>query len=306
MRKIKTCCLLSVLALVGCSENSDPENPNPEKIEASYSVGGIVSGLNGDSIIIQNNGADDTTITENGEYTLLAAYSDQSSYEISISKQPEDPNQNCSISGNSGTIDNADVVTVDIDCINIYPVSGQLYDLFNRSPIVISNNGTDIMELTADGLFEFINELEDGSTYNVVQTDDPQSVDCAIINGTGTISGGAVTDIKIYCNGVPVSDLLEDRKVSFVTLIYQPILRQYCITCHERGGNGVGQFADLDIDIAYHDAVRLINVPDGESILVTKVQSGHFCWPLTGIPDCPSSTDELNTAISTWISENYQ
>ncbi len=81
----------------------------------TYSVGGTVSGLSG-TIVLQNNGVDNLTITTNSAFTFSTEVADTSPYSVTILSDPV--LQNCSVSNASGTISGADVTNVSVTCAN--------------------------------------------------------------------------------------------------------------------------------------------------------------------------------------------
>ena len=64
-------------------------------------IGGTVSGLLGTGMVLENNGADDLSITGNGTFTFKTAVS--GAYSVTIKTQPTTPTQNCSVVNGSGT-----------------------------------------------------------------------------------------------------------------------------------------------------------------------------------------------------------
>jgi hypothetical protein len=293
--------LVIIFALAGCENQSDLESE-------SFSIGGNISGLNGDSLIIQNSAADDTTITENGHYTLLGTYSDQSTYNLSIVKQPTNPNQHCRLSKINGIVDGEDVIDADVTCLNTYSVNGEVFDLNSRGTITVGLNSSEYLEITEDGAFQFDMEIENGQSYNVIQSSDGQPVICDIVNGSGVIDSYAITDVYIYCNGVPVPALDPD-KAAFRDNLWVPILIRYCTDCHREGGSGTGAFADPDSDIAYIAAMqnnRIDRNNPANSLLVTKLSTNrHMCWTYSlGAVDCVESARQMEGAISAWVNAN--
>lgn len=87
--------------------------------------------------------------------------------------------------------------------------------------------------------------------------------------------------------------------------LHQPIFRQYCRTCHEPQGSGIGQFAHrTDIVLAYNESIGRINRADpAASLFVTKVASGHNCWDIDNdtIGDCAANAALIESAISNWV-----
>lgn len=78
----------------------------------TYYVTGSVSGLSG-TLVLQNNGGDDLSITSNGSFKFNPLYDSGSAYNVTALSQPV--GKNCVITGGSGTIDNNDA-SVSIMC----------------------------------------------------------------------------------------------------------------------------------------------------------------------------------------------
>jgi len=82
---------------------------------STYRVGGSVTGLDG-TLVLQNNGGDDLTITADGTFTFATAFADDSDYEVTIETQPS--NQDCTLTNGSGTMDGADVTDIAVHCLD--------------------------------------------------------------------------------------------------------------------------------------------------------------------------------------------
>ena len=57
---------------------------------ASYSVGGTVSGLSG-TVVLQDNGGDDLSVSANGSFTFATKLADGSAYSVTVQDQPDRP-----------------------------------------------------------------------------------------------------------------------------------------------------------------------------------------------------------------------
>jgi len=69
----------------------------------TFTLGGTVSGLGaGKSVVLQNNGQDDLTISANGGFTFATALAANSTYAVTIKTNPA--GQSCSLSQASGTV----------------------------------------------------------------------------------------------------------------------------------------------------------------------------------------------------------
>jgi len=103
--------LLVIFCLFGCG-NEDEGTPAPA---ITYSVGGQLSGLpGGASVTLQNNGADDLTLTANGTFTFGVPVADGHDYHVTVLTPPAD--YGCTVTDGSGTIAAADVTDVAIAC----------------------------------------------------------------------------------------------------------------------------------------------------------------------------------------------
>jgi hypothetical protein len=79
-----------------------------------YTIGGNISGLNGNRLLLQNNAGGKLVVTVNGPFTFPAALVDGSFYNVTatVLAQPGSPSQTCTVSNGSGTLAGANVVNV--------------------------------------------------------------------------------------------------------------------------------------------------------------------------------------------------
>lgn len=83
----------------------------------TYSVGGTVSGLGANKLVVlQNNGGDDLTVSANDPFTFATALANGATYNVTVSTQPD--GQTCTPSANTGTISSANVTDVAITCVD--------------------------------------------------------------------------------------------------------------------------------------------------------------------------------------------
>lgn len=94
----------------------------------TYSVDGTVTGLAG-TVVLQNNGGDDLTITADESFTFETALADGSAYAVTVSTQPF--GQTCTISNGSGTISSANVSNVSVSCVS--SVAGSTFPIATTS-----------------------------------------------------------------------------------------------------------------------------------------------------------------------------
>jgi hypothetical protein len=170
-------------------------------VTLSRTIGGTVAGLAGSGLVLQNNGADDLSITANGGYTFTTPVDDGLTYAVTVLTQPTSPGQVCTIANASGTV-SANVTNADVTCAtNTFTIGGTVTGIPATESLTILNNGGDGLIISADGSFVFSTPIADGSTYNVTVLTNPASATCTISGGTatGTVSNANVTNVTIGC-----------------------------------------------------------------------------------------------------------
>ena len=160
-----------------------------------FSVSGLVSGLVGSGLTLQNNGADNVLVTGN---TFSFPTEVSNSYGVTILTQPVD--QTCSVSNGSGvaTNDVSDITNVAVTCLNNYTVGGTVSGL-TGSGLILQNNSGDDLARSAGGSFVFATTLPlSNTTYDVTILSQPVDQTCTVTNGSGTASSN-VTNVAIEC-----------------------------------------------------------------------------------------------------------
>lgn len=183
-----------VTMFTSCGSSSDTTVPK-------YTIGGTVSGLTGSGLVLQNNGSDDIEIPADGDFTFDTELADSAAYAVTVSEQPSDPSQTCTISNGSGTVNGADVTNVTIECTtNTYTIGGTVSGL-EGTGLVLQNNAGDDLGITANGDFTFSTAISSGVTYAVTVLTQPRvlSQECTVANDTGTVSNSNITNVTVTC-----------------------------------------------------------------------------------------------------------
>jgi hypothetical protein len=83
----------------------------------TYAVGGTISGLApGNSLVIDNDGADAMTLDRNGTFVFPARMIEGATYAVAVRVPPTSPDQACLVENGRGTVLGADVTDVTITC----------------------------------------------------------------------------------------------------------------------------------------------------------------------------------------------
>jgi 6-phosphogluconolactonase (cycloisomerase 2 family) len=168
---------------------------------ATYSVGGLVNGLVGTGLVLQDNSADNLAVSGNGPFTFSMGLTNGSSYLVSVATQPTNPSQNCIVVNASGEISAAKVTSVQVQCSTEgFTIGGSVTGL-TGSGLVLQDNAGDDLPISASGPFTFLQTVGSGSGYAVTVKTQPTSPGqtCAVTNGSGTVGSANVTNVLVTC-----------------------------------------------------------------------------------------------------------
>jgi Domain of unknown function (DUF4369) len=170
---------------------------------AEGTVGGTVSGLpTGASVVLQNNGTDNLTVSANGSFTFSKPVESEKTYAVTVLTQPA--GANCTVTANgSGTIDanGNNVTNVAVTCVVTASLTGTVSGLLPGTAVTLSNAGVPL-PVAVNGAFAFNGIMAAGTTYNVTVAPDgnPAGQTCNITGGSGTIVTGTPTAVVVTCS----------------------------------------------------------------------------------------------------------
>ncbi|MGH8187004.1 MAG: NHL repeat-containing protein, partial [Steroidobacteraceae bacterium] len=191
----------SAVVLVACSNGRGSVDSGEQTAPPKVSVGGTVSSLVGSGLVLQNNGADDLSISANGAFSFATTVDAGSPYTVTIKTQPTNPPQTCGIANPSGTAGTSNVTSVTVNCATgAFTVGGSVTGL-SGSGLVLRNNGTDDLAIASNGSFTFATELASGSTYEVTVATQPGNPPqtCTVADASGTVGSTNVRTVKVTC-----------------------------------------------------------------------------------------------------------
>jgi hypothetical protein len=168
----------------------------------SFSIGGSVSGLQGDGLVLQKNGGDDIAIASNGRFTFATEQASATDYAVTVRTQPVNPSQTCTIARGTGKVGSGDVTNVAVTCaVNTFAIGGTVTGLLG-SGLVLSNNGGDDLAVNADGSFQFSKKVASGGGFNVAVRTQPSNPTqaCTVGSPSGTVGNSDVTTVVVSCS----------------------------------------------------------------------------------------------------------
>lgn len=161
-----------------------------------YTIGGTVSGLSG-TVMLQDNGGDNHSVSTNGNFTFSRSVTDGGSYNVTVLTQPV--GQTCTVSAGTGAVSGSNVTNVTVICAtNTYNVNGNVSGL--TGSVVLQNNNGNSLTVSSNGGFTFSAQVASGSPYSVTALTQPAGQSCSIVNGSGTITQANVTNVSVTCS----------------------------------------------------------------------------------------------------------
>ncbi len=170
----------------------------------SYAIGFAVIGLKG-TLVLTNNGADDTTVHADGGYTFFTPIASGKPYGVAVKTQPA--GQVCALALSGGIVGTANITNVLVTCKDIpagkYTIGGTITGL--TGTVTLKNNGSDAVSLSATDAFTFPTSLANSSQsnnflgYTVSVAIQPAGQTCTVANGTGKIAGANITSVTVSC-----------------------------------------------------------------------------------------------------------
>jgi hypothetical protein len=184
-----------------------------------YSIGGMINGLAaGDSVVLQDNGANNLTVTGNGSFTFTTMIASGGAYAVTVFTQPTTPAQTCVVTDGTGNNITANVTGVVVACTTnpvTATIGGTVTGLVANSSVILQNNGGDSLTITANGPFMFsapVTGPTDAYAVTVLtQPINPNQI-CTVANGSGTATanynGVSVNCVLSYSIGGTVTGLV--------------------------------------------------------------------------------------------------
>jgi hypothetical protein len=164
--------------------------------DIAETIRGTVTGLKG-TLVLQNNGADDLIVMQDGPFTFSTRVAHDDSYDVTVAQQPA--SQTCTVSMGSG-VATSDVSDVMVACVDTFSVGVTVTGL--NGTVTLQDNGGDDLTITADGDATFAGRLLDGDPYDVTVSVQPIGQRCTVAGGRGSISSADVSGIAVTCVNV--------------------------------------------------------------------------------------------------------
>jgi hypothetical protein len=173
---------------------------------ATFRVGGTITGLAGTGLVLQNNGGDNLPIVGGSTFEFQTGVPSGASYNVTVAVQPTGPAQQCDPVNNTGTVTNANVGSVQINCVTTeFSIGGTVTGL-TGSGLQLQLNGGAPFSIGASGPFTFPTSLPNTTPYTVTIAQNPVGPTqiCTLNNFVGVVSGANITNVDVSCVDAPL------------------------------------------------------------------------------------------------------
>ena len=106
--------LYVLLTSCGGGSAQTPSSTQTPNSPTTFTVGGMVSGLTGSGLVLQNNGSDNLSIAASGSFAFQATLASQATYAVTVSAQPV--GQVCGVQNGTGAVASSNITNVTVSC----------------------------------------------------------------------------------------------------------------------------------------------------------------------------------------------
>lgn len=219
----------------GTNDSGDPGTD--DAATETYAIGGSVSGLLGQGLVLQNNGGDDLAQSADGAFAFATKLAGNAAYDVTVKTQPSTPSQTCTVTNGTGTVGTADVTGITITCAtDSFAVGGTITGLPAGASVVLTNKGGDDFTASADGAFTFATQVASGADYEVAIKTQPTGAFCGVASGSGTVTNAAISNVAITCAATTSCKAIKDAAPSSTDGVY---------TLTPAGGTAYDAYCDM-------------------------------------------------------------
>jgi hypothetical protein len=164
-------------------------------------LGGVVSGVTKDSLVLQNNGAHDYTITVSGPFNFPDLVGVDEQYNVTVKSFPSNV-ESCTVTNGSGR-SAFNVNNIGVTCfLKTHDLGGTVTGLGDASGLILVN-GADKVPVPAGTTSFSMTKVGEDAPYGITVLTQPAGLTCTVANGTGTMGTSNVSNVSVSC--VPAS-----------------------------------------------------------------------------------------------------
>jgi len=167
--------------------------------KASFVVGGQISGLNNQGLVLQLDGGNDLPVAAGATtFSFPGSISYGTEYTVSVKTQPD--HMFCSIANPNDSAGRTTSINVVISCAqNAYTLGGSVSNLTTDGLIVVNGAGSSLTVVKGATTFTMPGTIPVGTAYGLSVLVQPTGQTCTITNGSGVMGDANRTNAAISC-----------------------------------------------------------------------------------------------------------
>ncbi len=171
-------------------------NINVACVTDKFTVGGTVTGLNGETLELQLSGGEAIKVVGDGTFAFSAVESG-ANYAVTVSGQP--PTRECSVSNGTGKLGGSPITTVAVTCAPKILDVGVNVSGLTGGTAVFQNNGGNNLSVSSNGTAYFTTKIASGGTYSITTLTNPPGLYCSAAPASGTVTTSSVV-VPVTCS----------------------------------------------------------------------------------------------------------
>jgi hypothetical protein len=161
-------------------------------------LGGTVSNLTRDGLVLQNKGGTPLTVTAGSPtFAFPELLKNDEDFEVTIKSAP--PSADCTVVNGKGRTGAFNITNIQVNCVtHTYELSGTISGLGDADGLVL-NNGDDRVPVEKNKTSFSMAKVAEGSLYGITVLAQPTGRKCSVQNGTGAMGAANVTNVQVTC-----------------------------------------------------------------------------------------------------------
>lgn len=188
---LRWCLMCAVALLYACGGGEEPDPGS------GHYASGVLTGLKAGNSVLISSGRQSVTLNADGTYRF-GRFPTGTVYNVTATSASE--TQACSVTNGSGQIGTADIDNIVVRCVDAFRVGGTLNGyVAGNGAVRVLLNGSETLDLAANGAFHFSSRLATGASYNVTLGTVPNTLVCSLSNGSGLVASTDVGSVAVNC-----------------------------------------------------------------------------------------------------------
>ncbi|MFO7592415.1 MAG: right-handed parallel beta-helix repeat-containing protein [Pseudomonadota bacterium] len=228
-----------------------------------YTIGGSITGLNGDLVIIFDDSYTMNISAGATSYTSPMGFPAGRYHDVRVLTNPT--GQICSVENGYYRYLSADITDVNIICSpGPYEIGGYVDGLTGTGLSLVLND-TEVLPVPSAGPFAFDTTFRDNMTYQVEVAGQPVGQECTVTNGYSSVSGESVDNVFVNCTDLSYQVKVETSGYSSSTPLELSLNNESNLSVYENTGyysDPVPFSKELEDGESYE--VQVVRQPEGQ------------------------------------------